>query len=207
LIVLTKSEVEQWFAGNTRLVRADEAHERVQCDESGLFFIDPESGCIDIEYPVKLERFAPSARILATIGYERTDFGGAFLWLTDWGVWNPLDEAPGYKIVEAMRIAGGQPKSFEAAPAHRFRADELDLAIATLLQPMVFGWDAFYFPSWSWGIDQFFLHVSHDSFVTVVTRTAAFYDKVFASLKELDFNPQPGHESQKRRFCRGTSTA
>jgi len=40
-----------------------------------------------------------------------------------------------------MNRSGGQPTSFEAAPGHLFRADELTDAIAMLLQPMIFGWD------------------------------------------------------------------
>ena len=71
-----------------------------------------------------------------------------------------------------------------------------------LLQPMIFGWDAIYLPRWSYGTDQFFLHVSHDSFVSIVTRTKEFYDKVFGLLQEIDLNPQAGHELRTRRFCR-----
>ena len=67
---------------------------------------------------------------------------------------------------------------------------------------MIFGWDAYYIPRWSYGTDEFFLHISHDSFVSIVTRTTAFYEKVFAILKELDLNPQKGHEMRKSRFCR-----
>ena len=43
-----------------------------------------------------------------------------------------------------------------------------------LMQPMVFGFDAYYLPKWSYGTGQFFLYVSHDSFVSVVTRTREF---------------------------------
>jgi hypothetical protein len=51
-------------------------------------------------------------------------------------------------------------------------------------------------------LSDFFLHVSHDSFVSVVTLTRDFYNKAFGLLKELDLNPQPGQEGQVRRFCR-----
>jgi hypothetical protein len=176
--------------------------EYAHCDEKGLFFADPEASCIDLEYPPKLERLSFFARFLATIGYEAGDFQGALLWFTEWGVWNLQEEAVGYRVVESMHRAAGQPKSFEAAPGHLFRADELQDAIGMLLQPMVFGWDAYYLPHWSYGTHQFFLHVSHDSFVSVVTRRKEFYDRVFGLLKELDLRPAPGHELQVKRFCR-----
>lgn len=176
--------------------------EEIRCDGRELFFAHPEAGCIDIEYPSKAEGLPFLARCLATLGYEPEHFRGALLWFTEWGVWQPLDEGIGYRIIEAMNSASGQPKSFEASPGHLFRADELQEAIAMLLQPMIFSWDALFVPSWSYGYHQFFLHVSHDSFFTVVTRTKEFYDKAFARLRELELNPKPGHEHQIRRFCR-----
>jgi hypothetical protein len=196
LKVLTKAEVKQWFAAFPC------GGEFARYDGSELFFAHPEANCIDVEYPPKVEQVPFLARYLATIGYEPVDFRGAAIWVTGWGVWNPLDESPGYRIVEAMCSAAGQPMSFEAGAGYQFRADELEQAIGLLLQPMIFGWDANYYPSWSYGQDQFFLHVSHDSFVTVVTRTKEFYDRVLAHLRELDLDAKPGHELRVRRFCR-----
>jgi hypothetical protein len=103
------------------------------------------------------------------------------LWFTEWGVWNSSDEGVGYKIIEGMNRASGQPKCFEVAPGHFFRADELPDATGMLMQPMISGWDAYYYPQWSYGTGDVFLHVSHDSFVTVATRTKDFYDKSSAS--------------------------
>jgi hypothetical protein len=196
LRVLTKAEVKEWFAAFPR------GGEFAQYDGSELFFAHPEANCIDVEYPPKVEQIPFLARYLATTGYEPVDFRGAMVWISEWGVWNPLDESPGYRIVEAMCAAAGQPMSFEAGPGYHFRADELDQAIGMLLQPMIFGWDAHYYPSWSYGQDQFFLHVSHDSFVSVVTRTKEFYDRVLALLQKLDLGAKPGHELRVRRFCR-----
>jgi hypothetical protein len=124
------------------------------------------------------------------------------VWFTYWGVWNPLDEAPGCRVVEALCTAVGQPVSFEAGAGYRFRADELEEAVGMLSQPMIIGWDANFYPSWSYGHDQFFLHVSHDSFVTAVTRTQEFYEKSLALLNEFDLDAKPGHELQVRRFCK-----
>jgi hypothetical protein len=198
--ILTAAEVAESFSWSAKL-----GSEYAGCDGKGLFFTDSEANCIDLEYPPKLERLPFFARFLATVGYEPSDFGGGLLWFTDWGVWSSSEEAVGYRIVEAMHRAVGQQKSFETAPGHLFRRDELPEAIGMLLQPMVFGWDAYYLPQWSYGTPQFFLYVSHDSFVTVVTRTKEFYDRVFGLLTELDLHPLPGHELQIRRFCRAGS--
>jgi len=202
LKVLTAAEAGESFSWSEKL-----GNGYAQCDGKGLFFTDPEANCIDLDYPPKLERLPFFARFLATIGYEDRDFGGALFWIREWGVWSLQEEAVGYRLVEAMHRAAGQPKSFETAPGHLFRADELQDAIGMLLQPMIFGWDAYYLPHWSYGTHQFFLHVSHDSFVSVVTRSKEFYDRVFGLLKELDLNPKPGHELQVRRFCRVPSSA
>jgi hypothetical protein len=177
LKVLTKPEVEEWLAGFPG------GTDRVHCDERGVFFTDPEASCIDIEYPPKLERLPFLARYLATISYESQDFNGALIWFTEWDVWNRLEEGVGYRIIEAMHRGAGQPKAFESAPGHLFRADELTEATGMLLQPMIFGWDAIYLPNWTYGTEQFFLHVSHDSFVSVVTRTKEFYDRAFGLLQ------------------------
>lgn len=195
--VFSSTEVRNWFAN---FPTPDT--EYVQCHATGLFFTHPESSCINLEFPAKVERLPSLARTLATIGYEEQDFQGALLWFTEWGVWNRLDEGVGYRIIEAMHNGAGQPKSFEAAPGHLFRADELHETVGMLLQPMIFGWDAVYVPRWSYGTHQFFLHVSHDGFVTVITRTKEFYDRAFGLLEKFELHPEPGHEMQTQRFSR-----
>jgi hypothetical protein len=197
LQVLSAAELSEWLANFHR-----EGTEHVQCDDAGPFFSHPEANCIQVEYPTKLERLPFFARALATIAYESTHFEAALLWFTEWGVWNSLDEGIGYRIVEKIHSAAGQPKAFEVGPGHVFRSDELTEAIGMLLQPMIFGWDANYIPRWSHGTDQFFLHVSHDSFVSIVTRTKEFHDKALGLLKELGLHPTAAVEIQVRRFCR-----
>jgi hypothetical protein len=198
LRVLTKSEVIEWLSWFENM-----GTEYPHCDGEGLFFTDPEARCIDLEYPIKLERLPWFVRFLATIGYEERDFEGALLWFISWGIWSSPDEAVGYRVVEAMHRAAGQPKSFETAPGNLFRGDELPDAVAMLMQPIIFGFDAYYLPKWSYGTEQFFLFISHDSFLTVVARTKQFYDKVFGLLQELELSPKPGNETRLRRFCRG----
>lgn len=174
----------------------------VQGDERGLFYIHSEASCIDVKYPPELERLAFFARYLATIGYESDHFDGALLWFTTFGVWNGATEGIGYRIIEQMNRAAGQPSSFETALGHSFRADELNEAVGMLIQPMLFGWDAYYLPRWSWGTGEFFLHISHDSHVVIATKTKAFHDKIFSDLMELNYNPAPYPESRANLFCR-----
>ena len=194
--VLTRAEVEKWFDS------FPDGIDSLRRDDYKLFFTAPEANSIDIQYPPELERLRFVVRCLATLGYEPVDFRGAMLWITAWGVGNEVDEGPGYKIIEALNIAAGQPMSIEVTSGHRFRADELDSAIASLLQAMIFGWDANYYPTWSYGADQFFIHVNNNSYITVVTRTKEFYDKVFGHLTELNLNPKPSSDLRRSRFCR-----
>src|SRR3984957_18992148 len=197
--VLSDREVAKWFEQFENLgVRSDYVH----ADKDELFFTHPESACIDLEYPPKLERLPFFAHLVATIGYEDQHFDGALIWYTNWGVGNLFNEGIGYRIVEQINASAGQPKSFEVSAGHRFRADQLPDAIGMLLKPMVFAWDCFYLPSWSYGTGDFFLYISHDSFVSVVTRTKAFYERVFQQLEELHLNPKPGNPNRANRFCR-----
>jgi hypothetical protein len=198
--VLNVNDATAWFKCEPGI-----SNEHVQFEERALFFAHPEASCIDLEYPSKIEQLPFFARSIATLAYDSIDFRGAMVWFTEWGVWSELDERIGYRTVETINRAYGQPLSFEASFGHHFRADELTETVAMLLQPMIFGWDAFYLPRWSFGEgDEFFLSVSHDSFVTVVTRTKSFYDRTFRELEQLKFNPMAGHERRVSRFCRAS---
>jgi len=197
--VLSAEEVAKWFKG---FENVGNESDYVHADGDGLFFTHPEAACIDLEYPPKLEQLSFFARCVATIGYEEHHFDGAMIWFASWGVWNLFNEGIGYRIVERINTGCGQPKSFEVGPGHLYRADELPDAIGMLLQPMIFAWDSYYLPIWSYGTGEFFLHVSHDSFVSVITRTKAFHDRVFQQLEKLGYNPKPGSDNRMSRFCR-----
>jgi len=196
--VLSAEEVAEWFKGFENLgVESDYVH----ADKDGLFFTHPEAACIDLEYPAKLERLPFFAHYVATIGYEDQHFDGALIWFYNWGVWNLFDEGIGYRIVERLNAGAGQARSFEVSSGHRFRADELPEAIGMLLQPMIFAWDSYYLPIWSYGTGDFFLHLSHHSTVSVITRTKAFRDRVFQQLEEFHLNPKSATDERRSRFC------
>ncbi|HXP69494.1 MAG TPA: hypothetical protein VOA88_09445 [Candidatus Dormibacteraeota bacterium] len=97
--VLSDREVAKWFEQFEHLgVRSDYVH----ADKDALFFTHPESACIDLEYPPKLERLPFFAHLVATIGYEDQHFDGALIWYTNWGVGNLFNEGIGYRIVEQI---------------------------------------------------------------------------------------------------------
>jgi hypothetical protein len=179
LKVLSKFEVENFLEAHAKI-----GHDRIQHEGLRPFFTGPEVGEIVLEYPPKLERLSYFARVIPTIGYEPAHFSGALLWFTTWGVWNESDEGVFYRIVEGLRAGAGQSASFEAFPGQLYRADEFTESIGMLLLPMIIGWDAYYFPTWSWGVPEFFLQVSHDSYVVIVTRTKKFYETALSALKE-----------------------
>jgi hypothetical protein len=191
--VLSESEIHESFASFGQLGK-----DRLQCGEHGPYFSHPEANSILLEYPGKLERFPFFAGLLASLGYDETHFDGAQLWFKEWGVWNAREEGLGYQIIETMNRAAGQPISFEAGTGHVFRADEFTAAVAMLIQPMLFGWDAYYLPQWSYGVEEYFLDISHDSVVYVVTRTKDFHAKALAILQELDLNPRQAGDIERR---------
>jgi hypothetical protein len=198
--VLSEAEIHSSFASFGQFGK-----DRIQCDEHGPYFEYSEADCILLDYPSKLEQFPFFVRLLARLGYEDADFEAARLWFTQSGVWNSREEAIGYQIIESINCAAGQPTSFEAGPGHLFRADEFTAAVAMLMQPMLFGWDAFYLPVWSFGVEEYFLHVSHDSVVCVVTRSKEFHSKAFRTLQELQLNPRNAGDGTKAHFCRISS--
>jgi hypothetical protein len=197
--VLTNPEVLKYFAERDPVFKGQDY---AQGDERGVFYTHPEASCITIEYPQESYRLPSFARYLATLGYEPWHFTGAHLWVQNYGIWDEAVEGIGYRIVEQMNQAAGQPSAFEASQGHNFRADELNEAVGMLLQPMLFAWDAFYLPRWSWGTGEFFLHISHDSYVVVVTKTKTFHEKVVSELTELNYKMRDVPESRVERFCR-----
>jgi hypothetical protein len=48
---------------------------------------------------------------------------------------------------------------------------------------MIVGWDAYYVPQWAYGHLDYFVFVSHDSFLDIKIRTREMYEKALSSLK------------------------
>jgi hypothetical protein len=178
--VLTDSK---WNSG----IRVDE--------HNNLFYDNPEANCIELKFPDwpgRAAYFSSKASRLGLSGGEE-NFQGAVLWITysEIGSLAPI----GWKQVERMRQGFGENRPLGTARAHFFRSDELLDLKAFLLPCFVFGWDAYLVPL---GRNDFFVHVSHDEYWGVVTRTRDAYAQLFAELEDLKPLESPG---MRRRFC------
>ncbi len=187
--VLTAEMIAKSFEGSAKL---DDNY--VKYDDRRLHYTHPEAAQFTIFFPKKVEQLPYFVRRLGLLGYEQIHFGGAKIWFTDTGIWDEFLEGIGYQILESVNTAAGQPLSFEKARGYDFRADELVKALGVFIQPMVFGWDAYYLPSWTWGgCSEYFLQISHHACVDVHTKSKDFHDKAIKELvaSELDFYVHP----------------
>ncbi len=183
--VLTAEMIAKSFEGSAKL---DDNY--VKYDDRHLHFTHPEAAQFTIRFPKKVEQLPYFVRSLALLGYEQIHFRGAKIWFTDAGIWDEFLEGIGYQILESMNTAAGQPMSFWEARGYDFRADELVKTLGVLIQPMIFGWDAYYLPS---GCSEYFLKISHHSCVDVHTKSKDFHDKAIKELvaSEEDFYVHP----------------
>ena len=85
--------------------------------------------------------------------------------MTEWGVWSDWVEDVGLKIVSAMY---GEEKPFHLYPGHLFSANGLLEAVAFLLQPILVGWDAYYYAMFNSSDSDFIVKISHDAYADVV---------------------------------------
>jgi hypothetical protein len=96
------------------------------------------------------------------------NFSGGLLWLQRWDIGSPQLVWPGWRILEDIRRAHGEPRSLESAPAQLFRDDELVGLHAFLVQVIAFGWVADFVPS----SGRFFLHFKDNRQVCCTAESA-----------------------------------
>jgi hypothetical protein len=170
---------------------------KVDSDGRNLYYDNADANCIELKFPEKPGQVPYFTRVISLLGLDREElFYGGVLWLTLWDIGSPQLEKTGWRLVEKMRLAFGETRPISAAPGHSFRSDELVDLNTFLLPCFVFGWDAYLLPS---GGD-YFVHISHDEFWIVVTKTAEIYGTL---LKQLEsFKPQLAHERCRAKFCR-----
>jgi hypothetical protein len=163
-------------------------HADLRCEGRSLLFDHPEAKAIYVDLRVKEpHQLIYLARLAAHLRYEEIHFGGASLWLTQWGVWSDLAEAVAVKAMERIRQGYGENRSLNTAPGHFFRHCEFVESVACLVQPMLVGWDAYYVPQWAWGSLDYFLFISHDGFLDIQTRTTEMHDQALEILKSHDW--------------------
>jgi hypothetical protein len=170
----------------------------IKVDGTNLYYDNLEASCIEVSFPDRPARaayFSSRATRLGIVGDE-AHFHGALLWITfsELGSLAPI----GWKLIERMRQGFGENRPLQTARAHFFRSDELLDLKAFLLPCFVFGWDAYLVP---FGSNDFFVHVSHDEYWGVVSKTRKAYDTLFAELDDL--NPAES-SAMRRRFCLAT---
>jgi hypothetical protein len=167
-------------------------HDELRCDGKRLYLAHTPIPSIRINLRVKEpHQLVYLARLVAHIGYEEIHFGGAYLWITTWGVWNTQEEAIGFKTIEQFRRSYGENRSLEAAPGTHFRDDEFVESVCCLLQPMMVGWDAYYVPRWAYGYLDYFVFVSHDGFIDIEVRTQEMRDRVMELLRGHEWMNAP----------------
>jgi hypothetical protein len=164
------------------------AYAELKCEGRKLWFTEPQSAAIHINFRVKEpHQLVYLARLVAHLGYDEAHFSHAHLWLTTWGVWDQEVEAIGFKTFEQIRRSYGENRSIEAAPGTYFRHDEFTESVACLVQPMLIGWDAYYVPRWTWGTLDYFVFVSHDGFIDINVRTEDMRQTIAEVLGKYDW--------------------
>ena len=153
----------------------------IRVDGTNLYYDSSEANCIELKFPDLPGRAAYFASKASRLGLldDETQFQGALLWIT---YSEPGSLAPiGWKQIEKMRQGSGENRPIQTARAHFFRSDENCFDLRAFLLPcFVFGWDAYLIP---FSRRDFFVHVSHDEYWGVVSRTRTAHVELFAELE------------------------
>jgi hypothetical protein len=171
---LTIEEAKSWCQAHGLKVTADR-----------YLHYEPENPhCFTIGLEEKPSRVIALADYLVPT-WEDVPFEGALLWIRERGVWGDFSENAGAMMLQQMRLAKGESKPLGEFPGQLFAADELVEFHSYFLLPLLFGWDAFVVPE---GKD-YFLFVSHDGIVEVVSRRAETLEELRQRVS--DWNPKP----------------
>jgi len=171
--VLSKDEVVAWIGKRTEVVVA----------EKGFQFSPPGQNALHFHYPTGEGQLVYFARALTTLHHDEATFAGALVWMTEWGVWSEWTEDVGYQAVAMLRGDSEATANFMEAPGQLFNETELLQSAIFLLQPILFGWDAYYCPLFKDCPADFILKISHDAYVDVIpadARSRALIEKFFA---------------------------
>lgn len=174
---LTVEEVQKWCNAHGLRVSADRF----------LYYDDESKYCFSIGLEHKSSRVIALADYLVPT-WKDESFEGALLWIRQRGIWGEFSENTGAMIVQQMRLGKGETKSLQERPGHLFSSQELFEMHSYLVIPMLFAWDAFLIPE---GKD-YFLFVSHDGVVGVVSRTQLTSEQLYQRV--LDWSPREARE-------------
>ncbi len=191
---LTREEVRRELAVRELFLPVD--------DKFCPYFDESDADCFIADLPGRALSLPLLSRALSLLEAEdESQFSGAFLWFDLWDIGSPQLGKIGWAIVEEMRLAYGETRSIEVAPAHRFRGDESTQVQGFLLQALVFQWDA----NLVYSRRDRFVHISHDGFLLAAGKTKAVRDECWSRLEYL--SPRPASDKVRARFCRPHLTA
>ena len=110
-------------------------------------------------------------------------FSGGLIWLRRWNIGTPQFIRVGWRIIEDIRRAHGDPRSLELAPAQLFRDDEFSEMQAFLMQVIGFGWVAEFVPSTA----GFFVHFKDNRQVCFTSQSGDLLNSLRTDFSE--WNP------------------
>ncbi len=114
---------------------------------------------------------------------EEVGFNGGLIWLQRWDIGSPQLVRPGWRILEDIRRAHGEPRSLDIAPAQLFREDELVELHAFLIQVIAYGWVADFVPS----SNGFFFHFKSNGQICLIAKSAEILNELRTAFRE--WNP------------------
>jgi hypothetical protein len=169
---LTQQETHDWL-GKTPLT--------IRPDRNDLSFPKGPTFCFRLELPAKIYRVSNFVNYL--LPYKQGSIScGSLLWFTDWGMWNEIHERAGMFMLEQMREAQGEHKPVIQKPGQLFDSSEAIALQSFLILPVLFSWDAYLAPQ----SGEYFVFISHDESVKVVSGTQRVHEKLLEDLRTWD---------------------
>ncbi|SRR5579871_16678 len=108
---------------------------------------------------------------------------GGLLWLQRWDIGSPELVRTGWRILEDIRRANGQPAPLEIAPAVLFRDDEAVEQHVFLIQTIAYGWVADFVPRGG----GFFLHFKDNRQICFASRSLQIHRELMLAFQR--WNP------------------
>jgi hypothetical protein len=164
--LLANSDAAAWCAGREVVIARDW--------RTRLRFADGYPAKVRLTIPSADRRSLLTAYMMLTTGpseNEEENFGGALLWLHDWGMWSETLDDVGLVLLRAMRRDHPGSADIASTPAHHFSAAEFVEARATTAIPLLFQWDAHLVPDDGSAI----YAISHDGYVDMWFRTPEIF--------------------------------
>lgn len=169
------------------------------CAERGIK-LDPDLGLhygsapkrrLDVTLPNGVQGLLYAARSLARLETRglyaseqyQQEFAGCLLWVTGHGHWSPATEQLGAHIFNRLGVHAGRAATLDQYPARYFASADLIAAEASILQPLLFQWDAYVIPE----TGNYIATISHDGSIRgIIARTPDILSAVKDVFAEFD---------------------